>query len=266
MRYKFFLNLIHSDYTDGCDDHIVLKEYSKGLTSNEKFLICLYYGLTYSVTSTVKVFENRDKVTEDWWYTNKNNLYFDEDNMRIKTSNAFTKTFNQFKQAQLKKHNTFQELYTYLTSFYNIGAFRSFLILDCIIDLLPEYYIEPKKMPWNSIDTNVKDGLYELYNYPKPKKQYNTQFLDKAFDKLYYDSKGYPKIKLESLLCVFHKYLKGTRYIGFYADRQLEEIHNYSHDIKFWYSLRKKTIPAKYRSELQGIKGIQKNKLKKLNL
>ena len=65
-------------------------------------------------------------------------------------------------------------------------------------------------------------------------------------------------------MCAYRKFYKGTRYNGFYLDRQLEEIYHFKKQpvaadiVKDLIILRRKLFDDKYLGEVGGWKGVRK--------
>lgn len=69
--------------------------------------------------------------------------------------------------------------------------------------------------------------------------------------------------KLETSLCAYEKFFKGSRYNGYYADRQLAELvklremPEFIGAVRAIFKAREKAIPTKYRGEANGWEGIR---------
>jgi hypothetical protein len=92
----------------------------------------------------------------------------------------------------------------------------------------------------------TKDYDYDRYNKIVAKMQ---------------EKSGQPIVIVESTLCAFRKFFKSTRYVGYYADRMLEECKATEEfmpkGVDIW-ELREKTVPERYRGEVNGWNGIRK--------
>ena len=70
-------------------------------------------------------------------------------------------------------------------------------------------------------------------------------------------------VKLETSLCAYEKFFKGTRYNGYYADRQLEEVEELQRQPEFAeacadsLAARAEAINGRYLGEKHGWKGIR---------
>ncbi len=68
---------------------------------------------------------------------------------------------------------------------------------------------------------------------------------------------------IETTLCAYRKHFKGTRYNGYYADRQLAEIKHYERQGSYaglcsdLYRARRQAMPTQYLGEIGGWDGIR---------
>jgi hypothetical protein len=171
-----------------------------------------------------------------WWDSNKNKCVFQTDRLRIKTSNQFVPTFESYKtwvgnrtqQERFYSLKTPHPLYTWntaeeeVTSIRNIGRFTSFIYLE-MIDLLTDFKVQPVTIDWKNAD-NCYKGLVaasgkKTLSYGEADgfiKVLQNQFKkDKTMSNIY---------NIETTLCAYTKFLKGKRYVGYYIERQRQEI------------------------------------------
>lgn len=284
-RQKQFLNLLKGDYIDGATDYCLLIPFAEEyhLSDNQRFYLCLIYGLCYSQTTTIRTFlqfpnlyDIKYNELNDWWVKNKNSLYFNPDKRRIKYTNQFPQSLIYFKQLfgknpiktlikYIGEDYSFEKFYNFiLKRWKNYGTMGAFLFFDALYGLLPYLYREPKRLDWAHRGATVQEGMaHYLY--------LDEQIITKKYDYPLFDMHTHnihkkthtPLIHIESSLCAFRKFFKQTRYAGYYADRMLDEClknQKYCPEVPLL-EYRKKTIPKKYLSELRGRNGIDKAKL-----
>lgn len=281
-----FLNLLQEEYVDGATDYCLLIPFAEeyNLTDDDRIYLAMLYGLCYSQTTVMRTFLRFPKLhdikkedIEQWWVTNKNYLYFNPDKRRIKSTNQYTVSILQLKQMFGKniekniikcigKNYDFETFYNFiLKKWKNYGPMGAYLFFDAIYGLIPRLYKEPRALDWKQRGHTVVEGMahYCYLDEQIRTKKYNYPLFDKQVQQIHKKTKK-PLVQIESTLCAYRKFFKGTRYPGYYADRMLEEClktQKYLPDVDLM-RYRELTIPAEYRSELKGQKGIQKNKLK----
>lgn len=144
----------------------------------------------------------------------------------------------------------------------------AYLFFDALYGLCPNTYVDPDRLDWKHSGSTVVEGMAHIMYQDEliKTRDFPLDRYDRMVDKLQKKS-GQPKVIIESTLCAFRKYFKGTRYFGYYADRMLEEcvsVDNlagvYKPDV---WGLRKKSIPKKLRGEDNGWDGIRKNRMKR---
>lgn len=285
-RQLQFLSLLKDEYIDGACDYCLLIPFAEefNLSDDDRIYLAMLYGLCYSQTTVIRTYlkfpklnEINKKDIEDWWVTNKNSLYFNPDKRRIKSTNQFAPSILQLKQMFGKdiekniikcigKNYSFETFYNFiLKDWKNYGAMGAYLFFDAIYGLIPRLYKEPKSLDWKQRGATVVEGMahYCYLDEQIKTKKYNYKLFDKQVQNIHKKT-GVPLIQIESTLCAYRKFFKETRYAGYYADRMLEECLKYQKYIPNvnLMKYRALTIPAQYRSELKGKKGIDKKRLK----
>lgn len=291
FRRRVVQKLLNGDYIDGATDYCLLVPYAeyKGLNDKERVWLAYLYGLSYSCTTAIRFFEefpDVNKISENlikaFWRCKKLTLWFNPDRKYLKNNNQVIPAIKSLKDNLSgepllykvldvsKNGGDFEGLYKYINKEWRFfGPMGAYLFFDALYGLCPEVYVDPTELDWKHSGKTVVEGmahmLYQdelIHTREFPLERYNT-----VVNKLQ-ESSGKPKVLIESTLCAFCKYFKGTRYMGYYADRMLEEcIFVDSHggmpkDINIWV-LREKSVPNELRGETQGWNGIRKDQLKR---
>ena len=284
FRKKAFMSLLMNPemgYVDGATDYCMLIPYAKHnkLTTDERIWLAFLYGLSYSQTTAIRMFhEFRDISSIDkdslknYWFENKESLWFNPDKKHLKNNDqvvpaiaSFLKNTHRKPEEYLRTFSTGDEVYKAIKNTWRyFGPHGAYLFFDALYGLVPELYRDPSAIDWKNCGRTVGEGmahfcyeddLIETRQFPLDK--YN-KLVEKMQEK-----SGQPKVIVESTLCAFRKFFKKTRYVGYYADRMLEECaatQPYLKDIgvNVW-KLRKLSIPEKYLGELNGWEGIRKD-------
>ena len=123
----------------------------------------------------------------------------------------------------------------YVSSWELFGRFSAYLFLETFVELTG-YPIENTKMDWkaNSTATSGLMNVYGLDNAASNWDKYRklgvpVEKLDLMLSKLQAEiakTGGSTNVtEIETSLCAYRKFYKGSRYNGYYLDRMLEEIY-----------------------------------------
>lgn len=291
-RMEEFLR--YHKYGDGECNTLVLRAWAdlhcKDL--QERYELSYFFSVTYCVFSAIIMFENKDSFFEDCEAFSdqyKNELIFQSDRKYIKMKDSFKKANKCFvennrsvdkfikKVSSGRKKIGIKEAVEYVSSWDMFGRFSAFLFLEAFIGItgLP---FENYTIDWKHGDT-ATSGLLNLYGYDeyaiKFDKENRLMLKESFMDSLFSDlvSKAEEEgasgsvVELETSLCAYRKFYKGSRYNGFYLDRMLEEIcalqGKYRAIAKELLRLRADLFDPKYLGEKGGWNCIRKG-LKKL--
>lgn len=289
MRRKVVLGLLAGDYIDGATDYCMLVPYAdKELLSDEERVWLAYlYGLSYSCTTAIRMFEalpSTDsinmKLLRGFWKAEKDSLWFNPDKKYIKNNDQVVPAVKSIKSL-LQEYPTlmhwvisyskdgFKALYNgILRNWDFFGPMGAYLFFDALYGLCPSLYVDPDRLDWKGSGKTVVEGMAHMLYLDDciESREFPLDKFDLAVDKLQKHS-GKPKVIIESTLCAFRKYFKGSRYVGYYADRMLEECLfvdslkgvRYKPDV---WKLREKSIPDNFRGEIGGWSGVRKERMK----
>lgn len=294
LRRKVFSQMITPDestgYIDGATDYCLLQPFAKDLNLNTeaRFWAAFLYGMSYSCTTTMRFvmeFPTVEKLSpkklKKFWADNKETLWFQPDKKYLKNNDQVVPAIKSIHQLS----HFFGDLQAYLMPLLDqgfdstykdilkrwsyFGPHGAYLFFDALYGLCPDYYSDPTDLDWKNCGKTVPEGMAHLlgldeqalhkepFDFPRYSK--NVTMLSQRFDQ--------PKIIVESTLCAFRKLFKGTRYVGYYADRQLAEcfatddILSHEYGIDIW-KYREQAIPRRMRGEELGWNGIRKQKCK----
>lgn len=263
-------------YIDGATDYCMLVPFAEDrqLKKSERLWLAYLYGLTYSCTSSMRLFiEFPDPVYavgekfQEFWYATKSELYFNPDKARLKNSDSVIpaiesivcrmrgRTFLQYYKSITmdKERPNFEKLENEVMKHWKFFGYMGFyLFLDAVYGLCPKLYIDPPKLNWKKSGNTVVEGMAYVLGQEEriEAKEYNLQLYDTVVERLQRVS-GQPKVVIESVLCAFRKVFKGTRYDGYYADRMKQECINFGrylipYGISVW-EYRRRSTPKRYR-------------------
>ena len=182
----------------------------------------------------------------NWWSDNKSKLVFESDRLKVKNFDEFPKMFESYKGytdvGQLKtflnlrgndEFETYDKIYSdVMQKLYYFGRYSIFMYLETIYNLT--------KFPMMATGLNLREartsrgglcyalGKDSWIQAKLSKKQF--EYLQLALKKLYTEILSeYPEVpttywNLETSLCAYYKLFRAKRYVGYYIDRQMQEL------------------------------------------
>lgn len=291
FRRKVVQRLLAGPYIDGATDYCLLMPYAEkeALTDEERVWLAYLYGLSYSCTTAIRMFEAmpdihsiKGKYLRGFWKAEKPTLYFNPDKKYLKNNDQVIPAIKSLKDSLgditlldniievSQEGSNFEGLYKHIQRNWRFfGPHGTYLFLDALFGLCPAVYVDPGELDWKHCGKTVVEGMAHMLYQDElvESRQFPLELYNKVVDKLQ-KTTGQPKVIIESTLCAFRKFFKGTRYVGYYADRMLEECA-FVDSLKGVYtkpdvwSLRKAVIPAELRGEDHDWAGIRKDQMKR---
>lgn len=290
FRRKVVQSLLQEEYIDGATDYCLLVPYAddERLSNEERVWLAYLYGLTYSCTTAIRLFEvlpSTDninmKLLRGFWKSEKNTLWFNPDKRYIKNNDQVIPALQSIKERVLSQYPSlmhwvmsfskdgFHNLYkNILLEWDFFGPMGTYLFFDALYGLCPDFYVDPDHLDWKNSGKTVVEGMAHMLYLDEliGSKEFPLDKFNRAVNNLQKHARK-PKVLIESTLCAFRKYFKGTRYLGYYADRMLEECifvesATSMRNLPDVWSLRERAIPKELRGEDNGWYGIRKDRLK----
>lgn len=291
LRRSIFTQMITPDpdtgYIDGATDHCLLLPFAEdyNLDTEERLWLAFLYGMSYSCTTAIRIHSEFPRLKEvspnklkKFWFEHKEELWFQPDKRylknndqvipAIKSIHKLSKFFGSLEDYMLPLLDQgFDATYKDILKRWDFfGPMGAYLFFDALYGLCPELYSDPTNLDWKNCGKTVPEGMAHLlglddqalretpFDFDRFNK--NVDMLSQRFDQ--------PKIVVESTLCAFRKLFKGSRYVGYYADRQLEEClatADLLESVDIW-DYRARAIPEHLRGEANDWSGIRKQKCK----
>lgn len=289
FRRKVFLQLLDSSnlgYVDGATDYCLLLPFADeyNLTQEDRIWLAYLYGLSYSGTTAIRFYVEfpslasiHPKKLNKFWKEQKETLWFNPDKKYLKNNDQVVEAIKGVYKITHKNIGCYMT--PILEQGFNIaykeiqknwrffGPHGAYLFFDALYGLCPQLYSDPTHLDWKNCGKTVVEGMAHLLYLDDAveTKQHDYDRYNKMVDKLA-EKTGEPKVIIESTLCAFRKLFKGTRYLGYYADRMLEECYATNEildaiGIDIW-SYRKQTVPDYLRGETHDWTGIRKERCK----
>lgn len=271
---------------DGECNGIVLKHYASvhKLSADAKVDLAYMFSITYCVESAIVLLEDEEAVLADvdaWVRDNKDKLIFQSDRKYIRMKDAFNKClcFYRDNRDEIRKIGKLESIdleqwIPIVEKWSYFGRFSAYLFLETISQLF-DCDILNAKMEWENGAT-ATSGLMNLYCYDeaanlfdkerKLREPLTKEALQEMIEPVLYDIEkngGNSNITMvETSLCAYRKFFKGSRYNGYYLDRMLEEIYamqaNFPHESAELMEIRKRCFDHRYLGEIGGWRGIRK--------
>ena len=222
-----------------------------------------------------------------WWKDNKSKLVFESDRLKVKNFDEFPKMFECYKEytkdGQLKTFlklrqggdsETYDKIYSdVMQKLYYFGRYSIFMYLETIYNLT--------KFPIMATGLNLREartsrnglcyaiGKDDWVQAKLSKRQF--EYLQLELKKLYTEILSeYPEVpttywNLETSLCAYYKLFRAKRYVGYYIDRQMQEIEKMQNLIPnganwdLLWKFRREHFDVLSLGEIQGWHGIRKN-------
>lgn len=271
---------------DGECNTVVLKEWAhrKGLNAQERYELAYFFSITYSVLSAIVLFSNKALILESPIEASKqlkSSIVFQSDRKYIKMRDSFKKCLEWFRAHSNAEHlacgfkDGFVDIgkaVAYTETWTMFGRFSAFLFWEAYINLIDSQY-KNATIEWKDGNT-ATSGLLNLYGYDNEADVFDQKgilpftqermdaMLSGVLDSIVSNGGSANVTEVETSLCAYRKFYKGSRYNGYYLDRMLEEIHimessypEVAHEVL---NIRESCFDHKYLGEINGWTGIRK--------
>jgi hypothetical protein len=192
---------------------------------------------------------------ERWWAGNRHRLLFQTDRRWVRSRNHFTAMFKSYREtigrgtqeqrfALLKskdRHLNYHNCWEAFRRMYQFGRFAMFLYLEAV-HVVTGFPMMPRTMRLADADS-CRNGLalaigredLDTHGTDRRLTRKEQASLQVAFDAkvacMEADDQRNNVWNIETTLCAYKKYRHGKRYIGYYIDRQHDEIAAMQHSV-----------------------------------
>lgn len=278
---------------DGECNAVCLFQYANNhsLSGKDRFDLSYFFSVVYCVESGIILFQNREAIKKDpekAAHTLMPDMIFQSDRKYMRMRDRFIKALVFWKEALLNYsvdnlvNRGIIDLGTavpVVERWYMFGRFSAFLFLETFATML-NAEVSNTTIDWKNGDT-ATSGLLNLFGDDAEANYFDQNgvlrvSVDKMNDRMMktvfnvQKSGGDTNItKIETSLCAYRKFYKGTRYNGYYLDRMLEELiwyqenkPNYRPLTNEMFRIRGKCFLDEMLGERHGWKGIRKENKK----
>lgn len=250
---------------------------------------CSYCAPTaYYMLNEFPDYENVDlNRLERWWLKNKHLCYFQSDRAKVKNFNQIVRMVASYQELMAGNQEsayreylrespseTYDEVYSWLSGLHYFGRFSLFLLMESVHELTG-YPMMPTDL-WLPEAETCREGLCLATTRSSWVGRLLTKeehrFLQKdlalalATAKEQYPGQNHTYWNIETSLCAYRKLWKQSRYLGYYIDRQQEEIRTMERNVPEgvnWQPLwdfRREYFHSSLLGEWNGWNGIRKNR------
>ena len=279
-RMREFLQY-HKNGDGECNTVILCKWADRhGLKFQQRYELAFYFSITYSVISAIVLLEHQEEMLSDidgWVEKNKSNIIFQSDRKYMRMKDSFQRTLH-FWNKNLRDGKAFvqsvhsgdrislEKAVNTVEKWEMFGRFSAFLFLEMFVNLtkLPA---ENTTIVWKDGNT-ATSGLLNLFGYDDAATKFDKtkrlliqpkqmdKMLAYTIDRIRRYGGSTNVTEIETSLCAYRKFYKGSRYNGYYLDRMLEEINatkeRYPEITAEVLEMRREAFQHKYLGEISG--------------
>ena len=277
---------------DGDCNGQVLRVYAKehGLNEQDCFDLAYFYATTYCCASAIFLLSQRQRIHQDcrgFADEYKGKLVFQSDRKYVRMLDNFYKMLLTWRESLYNAAERFREKTVVqgivstraaleeAEKWYFFKRFSAYLFVETYCDILGLEGTRETGMCYEGDSMTFVGGLFYVYGMDSEarfvQKHHRLPVDNDTFEYLIGDLQNAVKrdggddnfTKLETSLCAYEKFFKGTRYNGYYADRQLAELTKMQDKTEFCqacndvYAARKIAVASVYRGEDHGWEGIR---------
>lgn len=279
---------------DGECNGVLLKAWADAheLGAEDRFDLAFFYSAVYNIPSAVFMLFERDAIIEDpnaWCEANSGSVIYQSDRRYMRRNGALASTLRYFSRSlaggnaytaktvhdgKIRTAKAVEECLRWP----NFGRFGAYLFVETLTHLLGVRSENAPRFDFANGAT-ATSGLMNVYGldaeaveFDRTRKLPSTasaQMLDALLCDLTDEIEGAggnPDLsQVETSLCAYRKFFKGSRYNGYYLDRQLEELVTFptinprgAEIAEELYDLRARLFQPKYLGEAGGWLGIRR--------
>lgn len=283
-------------YHNGCDGEcngMLLRAWadSKELDRRDRFDLAFFYATVYNIPSAVFMLDERDGIVSDpcgWCSANKKRLIFQSDRRYMRCNSALERTLEHFSahlaggEAYLRQVVSGGRIDTeraieLCQEWPNYGRFGAYLFTETLTYVMGLESTNAPRFDFRNGAT-ATSGLMNLFCLDEEADEFDRSrripdgvslaqldaLLATIAEEVDRSGGNADYSCIETSLCAYRKFHKGTRYNGYYLDRQLEELVEYPSinpeactHVNELYELRAELFPHDMLGEYGGWQGVR---------
>ena len=175
------------------------------------FRLIYFYTMTYHIPSALRLLLNYEN-------TKQSDLKFRTDRRYVRCNGAYDRLLRELDPrmlSSLENCKTTQEAYDTVRKWYYFGRYAAFLFLEVYCNCFRPDWQDNVRFGWEA-DENYTIGAVHIVRTS------DRTTLDKFLEMAKRDTAD-NAFAIETSLCAVAKFIKGTRWDGYYTERMLEE-------------------------------------------
>ena len=180
------------------------------LSDWDSFRLIYFYTMTYHIPSALAMLIDGER--------DMAKLKFRTDRRYVRCNGAYGRLLAELthdKHELLQKARTTQEAYNIVCNWFYFGRYASYLFLEVYCNVFRPQWVDNIVYGWEA-DENYTIGAVSIT------RSNEKSVLDKFLNKAKIDAED-NAFAIETSLCAVAKFIKGTRWNGYYTERMLED-------------------------------------------
>ena len=214
MTYKEYIDY-HRRGDAGVEERMIASLAKRlRLSDWDSFRLIYFYTMTYHIPSALRLLLRYNE-------TKQTDLQFRTDRRYVRCNGAYDRLLRELNPemlSALQGCTTTQEAYDTVRKWYFFGRYAAFLFLEVYMNRFRPNWEDNVRFKWEA-DENYTKGAVHIIGTS------DRTALDKFLDKAKRDTAD-NAFAIETSLCAVAKFIKGTRWDGYYTERMLKEAGN----------------------------------------
>lgn len=180
------------------------------LSAWDSFRLIYFYTMTYHIPSALSMLLEGER--------NIKRLKFRTDRRYVRCNGAYPrllKELNEEKHERLLKVTNTRDAYNEVKSWFFFGRYAAYLFLEVYVNVFKPNWVDNITYAWEPDENYTKGAISVTRSNDK-------SVLDKFLIQAKKDAED-NAFAIETSLCAVAKFIKGTRWDGYYTERMLEE-------------------------------------------
>jgi hypothetical protein len=180
------------------------------LSAWDSFRLIYFYTMTYHIPSALSMLLEGERDIK--------RLKFRTDRRYVRCNGAYPrllKELNEEKHERLLKVTNTRDAYNEVKSWFFFGRYAAYLFLEVYVNVFKPNWVDNITYAWEPDENYTKGAISVTRSNDK-------SVLDKFLIQAKKDAED-NAFAIETSLCAVAKFIKGTRWDGYYTERMLEE-------------------------------------------
>ncbi len=181
------------------------------LSDWDSFRLIYFYTMTYHIPSALRLLLNPRN-------TKQSDLQFRTDRRYVRCNGAYDRLLRELNPvmlSSLRECRTTQEAYDTVRKWFFFGRYAAFLLLEVYCNVFRPDWLDNVRFGWEADENYTKGAVHII-------KTTDRAALDKFLEMAKRDTAD-NAFAIETSLCAVAKFIKGTRWDGFYTERMMQE-------------------------------------------